>query len=609
MTPLIVGVSLSARVRLALLGVALVALVVAEVPVWTPAQAEATGSAPVVTSPVAGELVSGDAMFTATSDSPFVVFELESGGRVARGKPVAPGADGVFRDVLPTVGLGSFSVRARACSDADPVSCTVAGEAVSVRGLHAWLRRTETWPSVLDPTVLAQVSLRATDLGGYSATVTGLPGVASVQVHDGEVVDVDLSSVADGSYGFWLRQCNPLNTLICTNRGGSWLVRRAPYLLASGPDLFVSQNGDGFWETAATQVVLDAEVSVTARWRIISRGVTVAGPYAFSPEAISQARSGGTAIEVDPRAKLGHSLPAGEYRFEVEATASEPDFTKSKRVSVPLHVSQPAPVTELTPDARMVYPEDIHPGVAHMLRVSPRFDVGEARYGGMGFRILRGDGQPLGGPTSWWRVDPADPVITWDGRYYKNGEGRPVPAPEGTYRVELIRFQGWGPGISGPVSAPFILSRKQRDSVERTVVKTARATRLRTLVPRGARVRVDGHGSLRFERLPGSPSTPLVTTLHTVRVPAHLGRGVALRVRGAWSVARDVDLEVVTPTGRTIPINTFITRSRTSVSIGIRNTWIRADGTVRFRFSWHGHRPARMDKVVVRYWKLEWKRP
>lgn len=598
------------RVRMALLGVLVVALVVAEVPLRTPAQAGTGGSAPVVTSPSAGDLVSGDATFTATSESPFVIFELESGGRAARGTPVAPGADGVFRDVLPTVGLGSFSVRARACSDADLLSCTVAGEAVSVRRVHAWLGRTETWPSVLDPTVLGQVSLRATDLGGYSATVTGLPGVANGQVHDGEVVDVDLSSIGDGDYEFWLRQCNPLNTLICTTRGGSLLVRRAPYLAVSGPDLFVSQNGDGFWETAATEVFLDKDVSVTARWRITSRGVTVAGPYEFSSEAISQARSGGgTTIEVDPRAKLGHSLPAGEYRFEVEATASESDFTKSKRVSVQMHVSNAAPVTKLTPNARVIYPEDIHPGVAHTLRVSPRFDVGEARYGGMGFRILQRDGQPLGGPTSWWEVDPVNPVITWDGRYYKNGEGRPVPAPEGTYRVELMRFQGWGPGVSGPVSAPFTLSRRQRDSVERAVVKTARASLLRTLVRHDARVRVDGHGSLRFERLPGSPSAPLVTTLHTVRVPAHLGRSVALRVRGAWGVSRDVDLEVVTPTGRTIPLDTFITRSRASVGIGIRNKWIRADGTVRFRFSWRGHRPAHMDKIVVRYWQLDWKRP
>jgi hypothetical protein len=601
----------SARVRLALLGVLLVALAVAEVPVRTPAQAEAAGPAPVVTSPSAGDLVSSDATFTATSDSPYVLFELESNGRVARGTPVALSADGVFRDVLPTVGLGSFSVRARACSDADPVSCTVAGEYVSVRGLHARLTSAEAWPSVLDPTVLGRVSLRATDLGGYPAMVTGLPGVASGQVDDGEVVEVDLSSVADGDYEVWVRQCNPLNTFICTNRGWRWRVRRAPYLEASGPALLVSQNGDGFWETAVTRVVLDEDVSVTARWRITSRGATVAGPYEFSPEAISQARSsGGTAIEVDPRAKLGHPLPAGEYRLEVEATANEPDFTKSKRVSVPLHVSNAAPVTKLTPNARVVYPDDSHPGVAHGLRISPRLDVREARYGGMGYRILKGDGQPLGGAGSWYLVDPDNPVITWDGRYYRNGGGALVPAPEGAYRVELIRFPvGGPPGVYGPVSAPFTLSRLQRREVERVVVKTARASRLRTLAPRGARVRVGGRGSLRFERLPGSTLAPLVTTLHTVRVPAHLGRSAQLRVRGAWAVARDVDLEVVTPTGRTVPIDTFITRSRSSVGVGIRNRWIRADGTVRFRFSWHGHRPARMDKVVVRYWKLTWKRP
>jgi hypothetical protein len=101
----------------------------------------------------------------------------------------------------------------------------------------------------------------------------------------------------------------------------------------------------------------------------------------------------------------------------------------------------------------------------------------------------------------------------------------------------------------------------------------------------------------------------MVTTLHTVRVPTHFKRSAQLRVRGAWGNTRDIDLEVVTPTGGSIRIDTFITYSRTSLGIGIQNRWIRADGTMRFRFRWHGSRPARMDKVVVRYWKLSWMRP
>jgi hypothetical protein len=564
--------------------------------------------APVLTSPTPGSMVAGEVALTATSESAFVVFELERESQVVRRVPVAADVDGVFRDVLPTAGLGSrFSVRARACSGADLASCTTASEDVSVRGLSAHLEPTESWPSVLDPTGLGRVSLRAAGLGGYAATVSGLPGVASRQVHDGEVVDVELSGLADGNLEVWLRQCSPLNGWACTELGLELVVRRAPYLVATGADLFVSQNNDGLWETAVSSVVLDPDVRVSARWRITSGGITVAGPYELTADEIAQARSSGIDIVIDARARLGRPLPAGEYRFEVEATSTVPGFAKSNRVAIPLHVSTGEPIGSLTPNARVFFPDDYHRGVAHELRMSPRMDLGEVKYGQVGYRILKNNGQVLGGPGLWVKLDPADPVITWDGRYYKNGQGSPVPAPAGAYRIELIRSERAGPLVFGPVSAPFTLSRKSRDPVERAVARSARATHVRTLVQRGGQVRAGNHGTLRFRRWSYGQGPPQVTTFHTVRIPAHIeGTTAQLRIRGAWGESRVADIAVVTPHGRVVPIHEYIDRSRTSLKLGIKERWIGANNKLRFQFRWSGSSPGHVDKVVIRYWKYKW---
>ncbi|WP_262850802.1 hypothetical protein [Mumia quercus] len=101
-----------------------------------PAGAAEDWAPPVLTSPAPDTLLVGTAELTATSESPYVVFELtNSGVTLVRRTPVAAGEDGVFRDTLPTVGIGyRFRAQARACSDATLESCTTASEPVMVRG-------------------------------------------------------------------------------------------------------------------------------------------------------------------------------------------------------------------------------------------------------------------------------------------------------------------------------------------------------------------------------------------------------------------------------------------------------------------------------------------
>lgn len=379
-------------------------------------------TAPVVTSPSPDDLITGDVTLTATSDAPYVVFELVSGSQSVHRQAVAADDDGFFRDVLPTIALGSrVDVRARACSSANLASCTIVGESVRIRRSSARSRSIGSWPSAADPAVLGHVSLQATDLGGHPATGTGLLAV-NKQVREGDVVDVDLSTLPDGDYGLGLRQCNPLDGSICVETARTLRVRRAPHAWLIPGDLFLSQNGDGFWETASATVFLDSGIAVDARWRLMSDRRTVAGPFQLSAEEVLQAKEHGVDVVIDPRATLGHALPAGEYRFELEATALEPDFTKTKVVSVALHVSNTAPITKLTLNADVFYPNDTTADVSHVIQVATPFDFGEARYGGLGYRVLTSDGRTVGGPGAWWAVDPTSRRITWDGYYYEEGE-------------------------------------------------------------------------------------------------------------------------------------------------------------------------------------------
>ncbi len=597
----------------------LAAVLVASGAGQVPAGAAEDWAPPVLTSPAPDALLVGTAELTATSESPYVVFELVNSQNVVRRTPVAAGEDGVFRDTLPTVGLyARFTAQVRACSAASVESCTTASEPIPVRGLLPDLDITQRLASwVIDPTVVPKVSLRVSGLAGSPATVDG--GVIRRTVHDGDLLDIDLTRVSSARIDVWLQQCNPLNEGACVKTGTYLIVRRAPALELWGPStMLVSQNGDGLWETATSQVELDGDVPVTARWRIISaRGVTVAGPYEFSADEIRQGRTRhgpswhdvGIHVVIDPRARLGRPLAAGEYRFEVETTAAVEGFTKSVRKSETLYVSNAAPITRLTPKTPVFYPQAVAAtNVPRVLELSPRVDYYEARLTSFRYRVLTSDGKPLGDPVS--DVGWDQPVIAWDGAIRRSG--RPTTtAPAGTYRIELIRTIMTGVGVEmkdvyGPVSAPFTLRRGYPDSAEASVAASARSSWQRTAVKRNARVQRGKQGAMRFVRTATGQGAGRVTSVHSVRIPRDRikDRRMRIRLRGAWGNRRDVTIAVVAPWGETFS-RRALTRGRRHIEVAVPERWVRADGRLRFKVQWKGTKPARLDRFVISYSKYD----
>lgn len=566
---------------------------------------------PVLTSPAPESEVGGAVELTATSESPYVVFELgPPSGPIVRRSPVAADEDGVFRDTLPTVGLNvRFRAQVRACADLDLESCTTVSEYVVLHGQWPHLVVTGPRPStVIDPSVTDQVSLRATNLGDFPATASG-DGVPTREVREGDLVDIDVSRMSNTQLLVSLQQCNPLNALACVETRINLSVRTAPDLTVSGHELFVSPNGDGFSDTATAIVQLDRVVPVTARWRVASRsGATVAGPYEFSAAELDGATSGyqtWAQIVIDLRKRLVRPLPSGEYRFEVETTAAVAGFTKSARKSVPLFVSSAAPITKLTPTTRFFYPHsgiDPRSGVPTRMAMSPALDAYEARFGRVYYRILASDGRPLGGSTP---LIPAWDGLTWNGSYWR--DGLYVTAPAGTYRIELVRARPCVADVCekvyGPVSAPFALRGGSPPLVDVARSASARSSRQRTVKKRYVRIHRGKRGLLRYEPRRGPKRAGIVTTIHSVRVAANRGRDSWLphdvRLRGSWGNPSDIDIAVVTPNGRTLPY-AHLNRARRHVRFSVEERWIHADGRLRFKVRWKGTKPARLDRFVVR---------
>ncbi|WP_262850801.1 hypothetical protein [Mumia quercus] len=417
------------------------------------------------------------------------------------------------------------------------------------------LTATDPLPPVIDPTIVKRVSLRATDLGGLTATVDG--AVSPREVREGDVVEVDLSGSSRADLVVSLKQCNPLSAMVCATRTGALTVRTSPNLTLRGWTLFVSPNGDGFDDTATSRVELDPRLPVTARWRIRSTaGATVAGPYEFSAAEIAAGTTDEADIVIDLRKRLGRSLRTGEYRFEVETTGASPGFTKSTRKSVPLFVSSAPPITTLSPATSFFYPfaaVGSGSGVPTVMTFRPALDAYEARYGTLGYRILASNGLPLGGTTQHLDVRNS---LAWDG-YYRR-DGRYTAAPAGTYRIELYRTRSCTPEcerVYGPVSAPFTLRDRTPRLVHRSVTATARSTWKRTAAKRNARVKRGKQGALRFERK-APHGAGMVKTVHSVRLPDSRDRDswvpFRVRLRGSWGNADDVRVAVISPQGKTV---------------------------------------------------------
>jgi hypothetical protein len=445
--------------------------------------------------------------------------------------------------------------------------------------------------------------VQATNLGDQTGTLdlTGPTPRAAQTVINDQIVTLDLTALADGNYELSLTRCRESDGCLSVSR--DLLVRRKPFAHVWGSDVLLNENGDGLWESATPRVQLDPDVEVAAEWSVRAGTQLVAGPFALTPEQIDLARTSGAGAGVPVNAEtIGKQLPAGDYWFEVQATATEADFTKAAVARWAIHVSSAPAITALTPKASVFYPRDDYAGVAHRAVLSPRLGGRVVEYGVGSFEVLNADDQVLGS----WLIDPKDPVIRWDGWYYLPTGGSPRLAPAGTYR---IRLNVWDDDEQqdGLVSSPFRLSRSYRTLVQAVSTHSAAATRTATLAQVEARVRAQD-GSLRYRYLPGAGPHrgPLVRTAHRVRVPSDYVSSPILRVRGMWEQSTDLDVEIVTPSGRIVDIDVFGSLTRRRLEVTLAQRWIQPDGTVRFRLVWRGYGTARVDRVAVSRWKYRW---
>jgi len=554
----------------------------------------------VLTSPAPGLVGAGSLSLTATATSPYVLFELSGSNGTVRRTPVAA-VEGQFADTLPTAGLGpNFVAQARACLSVDVESCTTLSETVSLQRPVPKSVPTTTWPSVLDPTVTPSVSVEITNLGDQMATLTGPGGQQTVS--DGQVVEIDLTAFADGDRLLSLDQCSPLGSTTCTHSARLLVVRRQPFVNAYGGDFLLNMDGDGYWESGTPLVQLDRAVDMTAEWSIKSGATLVAGPTPFTAQQLTQARTGGYGVGIQLTAQtIGTTLPAGDYWFEVKGTAVEPDFTKSATDRVAFHVATSPAITALTPNASVFYPRDDYPGVAHAVRVGPRLDPRVVKYGAGAFSVLDSNNQSIG----WWVIDPADPVIRWDGWYYPPSGGAPVLAPAGTYRIQL-EVSDDGEPRAGPVSAPFKLSHRYRVPIRKVVSHPAANTRIATLVQHNARVRAED-GSLLYRHAYRSRfDSAWVTTVHRVRVPLPDYSRPTLSLRGRWPDSWTT-IHIVTPAGRVVPVQVYDVKNDRRMDVTIRPGWIRADRTLKFRLIWQGVAHGRTDRVNIARWTYAWR--
>ncbi|HWJ07958.1 MAG TPA: hypothetical protein VNS46_01195 [Nocardioides sp.] len=367
-------------------------------------------------------------------------------------------------------------------------------------------------------------------------------------------------------------------------------------------DPLLNENGDGLWESATVTVGTDAEA---AHWELASpEGQVVAGAE-LTAQQLSEASRGQGSFVISS-ATTGAPLEAGTWTFSVTATAIG---KAPATASATIHVTSAPPLTALTPSAATIYPRDTHPGVAHAVAFRHRLDPAITDRVSAVFQVFGPDGFVDGA----WTVDGDEPLLRWTGWYQPSGGGTRL-APEGSYRIRMLLSDGdeW---TYGPLSQPFSVSWDYRVPVTRTTARLAPATRTATLTQRYARVRaVDG--SLRYRAFNTSwRQEPLVRTAHRVSIPRDRAAGfpVFLVVRGRYTLAIDLDLEVVTPAGRIRNVDIFGAKDQRSLTYSIPPGLIRADGTVRFRLLWTTWGPpartGRTDTVGLEYTTYVWRGP
>jgi hypothetical protein len=362
-------------------------------------------------------------------------------------------------------------------------------------------------------------------------------------------------------------------------------------------DPLLNENGDGYWESATVTVRTDAEA---AHW-VLARGSQVVAGADLTAEQLESARATSGAGLAVSSATVGGPLAAGTYSFSVTATSNgEEPTTRATNV----YVSSAPPLGVMRPSAAAIYPADYFRGVAHEVTFRHGLDATILKWGAPMFEVVSPAGSH--GP---WAVAPGDPLLHWD------GSGGYPPANGGTYRVRLL-VQDDQQLVAGPTSGAFELSWNHRDAVERETRRTAAASRTRTLTQRGARLRIQD-GSLRYRATNTDwRNGPTVRTAHVLRVPPGRapGQPVFLVVRGSWQHTEDSIFEVVLPDGRIRVADIWEAAGPYFRRIGVPRSWIRTDGTIRFRLVWTSMgdtgtrgRVGRADSVGIRYSQYVWR--
>ncbi|MEV5001393.1 hypothetical protein [Nocardioides sp. LML1-1-1.1] len=368
-----------------------------------------------------------------------------------------------------------------------------------------------------------------------------------------------------------------------------------PLRLHVSSEPLLSENGDGYWESATVFVSTNADA---AHWVLSGLGKTVAEGD-VTDEQLQAARVGHPAEITVSSLTTGAPLAAGTYRFSVTATAADQAPLTG---ATEIHVSTARPLASMTRSATVIFPNDYNDGVAHEIAFRHGLDAATITRGVVRWEVV-GPGGVSYGP---WNVDPRDPVLRWNGKDHDYD----VVAP-GVYRVRLTVSDD-GMTKSGPLSQPFGVSRGYRVSARQIVTQRAGTTRTATLTRRHARFSVV-NGSLRYRRTGNDwRKTSLVRTAHQVRIPAGRipGTRPALVVRGRWHDA-DAALEVLTRTGRPRLVSAYDGGGPGYRLFVIPRYLLRADGTVRFRVVWSTndstYRTGRVDSIGVRIDKWVWR--
>lgn len=359
--------------------------------------------------------------------------------------------------------------------------------------------------------------------------------------------------------------------------GPSAAALQPTWLVVVGSDVLLNENGDGYWDTATVRVHTDAD---EAHWVLASGARTIAQGD-LTPSQLREAGNNGLSFPVSS-ATAGGPLSAGTYTFTVTATSTGEDPATD---SAHIHVSTAPPLAAMAPSAAVIYPRDHLPGVAHEITFRHRLDPTILEWGAWAFEVVGPDGA-IAGPIS---IDPDDPLLRWNGQIWSSDEREFVLAPTGTYRARLV-LHGYG-SPRGPLSEPFRVSPGYR--VERKVDfnRSANATRTGTLTVRKAQLRIQ-NGVLRYRALNRDWRVQaLVRTAHRVAVPINRvpGAPVRLVVRGRWQDFVDIDLEVVTASGRVRNIDEYNGVDSRTMTYTIPSSLIRSDGSVRFRLLWTSH--------------------